>query len=198
MTEGVPERSLPRRIFGLLDIVATAPRPLTLSEIARRAGLPVSTAHRLLGELLQGAVLVRTASGRYQLGEHIWRLGAAAPWERELRRAAAVHLHALARRTGAGVALATLSGDHLLCLDTIAAPGAGLVLAASGDELPLTATSAGRALLATTARDPARLERACLSRISPRTNPGVRCADRRPAQLRGSGPWPNRREPIRE
>ncbi|MGW2963853.1 IclR family transcriptional regulator [Streptomyces sp. NPDC001220] len=153
MPEDIPERSLPRRIFGLLDIVATAPHPLTLSEIARRAGLPVSTVHRLLGELLQSAVLVRTAAGRYQLGMHIWRLGAAAPWERELRRAAAAHLHALARRTGAGVALATLSGDRLVCLDTIAAPGVGLVLAASGDELPLTATSAGRALLATTARD---------------------------------------------
>ncbi|MGW7542558.1 IclR family transcriptional regulator [Streptomyces sp. NPDC054770] len=168
MTEDGPARSLPRRIFGLLDIVGTASRPLTLSEIARSAGLPVSTAHRLLSELLRCDALVRTASGRYQLGEHIWRLGAAAPWERELRRAAAVHLHALARNAGAGVALAALSGDRLVCLDTIAAPGADLKLAVSGDELPLTATSAGKMLLATTARD--RLT-TVLSRPLPRLTP---------------------------
>jgi len=153
MAEELPARSLPRRIFSLLDIVGTAPQPLTLSEIARSAGLPVSTAHRLLSELLECDALVRTASGRYELGEHIWRLGAAAPWERELRRASAVHLHTLARNAGAGVALAALSGDRLVCLDSIAAPGTALVLAASGDELPLTATSAGRVLLAATAGD---------------------------------------------
>lgn len=168
MAEGTHARSLPRRIFNVLDTVGAAPQPLTLSEIARGAGLPVSTAHRLLSELLHCDVLARTATGRYHLGERIWRLGVAAPWERELRRAAAVHLHALARDTGAAVALATLSGDRLVCLDTIAAPGAGLALADSGDELPLTATSAGKALLATMARD--RLG-AVLSKPLPRLTP---------------------------
>jgi DNA-binding IclR family transcriptional regulator len=166
--EGISSRSQPQRVFDLLDAVGAAPRPLTLSEIARGTGLPVSTTHRLLGELLHCDVLARTATGRYQLGERIWRLGVAAPWERQLRRASATHLHALARDTGAAVALAALSGDRLVCLDIIPAPGAGLTLAESGDELPLTATSAGRALLATTARD--RLG-AVLSEPLPRLTP---------------------------
>ncbi|MEV6530826.1 IclR family transcriptional regulator [Streptomyces sp. NPDC048448] len=168
-------RSLPRRIFGLLDIVGASPRPLTLSEIARGAGLPVSTAHRLLSELLHCGVLVRTATGRYELGERIWRLGVAAPWERELRRAAAAHLHDLARRTGSAVALATLSGERLVCLDTVAAPGDGLALAGAGEELPVTATSAGKLLLATTARD--RLG-AVLNKRLPRLTPHTLVAPR--------------------
>ncbi|MFJ5274645.1 IclR family transcriptional regulator [Streptomyces sp. NPDC088358] len=168
MTGDMHARSLPRRIFSLLDTVGAAPRPLTLSEIARGADLPVSTAHRLLSELLHCGVLVRTAGNRYELGERLWRLGVAAPWERELRGTTAAHLHALARRTGSAVALAALSGERLVCLDTIAAPGAGLTLADRGVELPVTATSAGKVLLATTARD--RLG-AVLSKPLPRLTP---------------------------
>jgi DNA-binding IclR family transcriptional regulator len=38
---------------------------LTLTDVARRTGLPVSTTHRLLGQLVEGRLLVRNGDGLY-------------------------------------------------------------------------------------------------------------------------------------
>ncbi|QYN20504.1 helix-turn-helix domain-containing protein [Amycolatopsis sp. DSM 110486] len=147
------KRSVSARIFALLDVVAEAATPPTLSAIARDARLPVSTVHRLLGDLLRSGALVRTADGGYQLGERIWRLGVAAPWEREFRAAAATHAHGLARRTGSAVAFSALDGTRLICLDSVAGHWETVVLSRSGDALPTAATSAGKILLAGAAKD---------------------------------------------
>jgi DNA-binding IclR family transcriptional regulator len=40
-------------------------------EIARLTGLPVSTAHRLLGELVVGGMLERTTHRQYRVGPNI-------------------------------------------------------------------------------------------------------------------------------
>jgi DNA-binding IclR family transcriptional regulator len=44
---------------------------LSNAEIARLAGLPVSTAHRLLSELVVGGMLERTAHGQYRVGPNL-------------------------------------------------------------------------------------------------------------------------------
>lgn len=147
------KRAVSARIFALLDVVAEAATPPTLSAIARDARLPVPTVHRLLGDLLRSGALVRTADGGYQLGERIWRLGVAAPWEREFRAAAATHTHALARRTGSAVALSALDGTRLICLDSVAGLWETVELSRSGDSLPTAAASAGKILLAGAAKD---------------------------------------------
>jgi DNA-binding IclR family transcriptional regulator len=44
---------------------------LSNAEVARLANLPVSTAHRLLAELVVGGMLERTASRHYRVGPRI-------------------------------------------------------------------------------------------------------------------------------
>ncbi|MEW1649056.1 IclR family transcriptional regulator [Streptomyces sp. NPDC091219] len=140
------------RVFSLLDLLGQQSAPATLSEIARQAGLPVSTTHRLLGELVSWGGVERTDSGLYRLGDKIWRLGVTSSWERDLRRVALPHARELAACTGAAVAISTMVGDQLICLDTIRGRLRSVYLAQPGDEIPLFATSAGKLLMSTVDR----------------------------------------------
>ena len=79
-----PGRSVTSRALAVLDAFsATSPR-LSLSEIAGRAGLPLTTAHRLLGELTAWGALSRRTDGRYEIGRRLWDLGLLAPVQLEL------------------------------------------------------------------------------------------------------------------
>jgi DNA-binding IclR family transcriptional regulator len=140
-------RSGAGRIFALLEVFETDPGPLSLSELGRRAGLPVSTTHRLVGELQDWGALERTDDGGYRLGQRVWRLGAATSWERRLRRTCAGYTHRLAAEVGHAVAVSMLDADRLLCLDTVAGRHGSIRLARAGEEIPLFATSAGKLLL---------------------------------------------------
>jgi DNA-binding IclR family transcriptional regulator len=155
------------RVFGLLDLIGQEPIGLTLSELARRAGLPVSTTHRLLGELTAWGGVERTPEGSYRLGEKIWRLGMASSWERQLREIALPHARALAAATGAAVAVSTMVADRLICVDTVRGRSTGIYLAHAGDEIPLFATSAGKLLMAGV--EPATLSEALRTRLERRT-----------------------------
>src|SRR3954447_5261611 len=80
-----PGRSVTSRALAILDAFgATSPR-LSLSEIAERSGTPLTTAHRLLGELTEWGALARRPDGRYEVGRKLWDLGLLAPVQLELR-----------------------------------------------------------------------------------------------------------------
>ena len=68
---------------------------LALSELARRAGLPPPTAHRLVAELVAAGFLARLPDGRYVVGRRLWDLGLLAPVQSGLRQVAAPFLHDL-------------------------------------------------------------------------------------------------------
>ena len=61
---------------------------LSLTELARRAGLPVSTAHRLVERLLIGGALERAVGGGYVIGARLFEIGSLAPRARRPRDAA--------------------------------------------------------------------------------------------------------------
>lgn len=140
------------RVLGLLELIGEQPEPRTLSELARIAQLPISTVHRLLGELVTWGGVERTPDGSYQLGEKIWRLGVTPTWERNVREAALLHVVELVSETGASVALSALSNDRLVCVNTVQGRFESIYLAKAGDELPLFATSAGKLLMSTAER----------------------------------------------
>ncbi len=52
---------------------------LTVTELARRTGLPLTTTHRLAGELVAGGALERGEDGRYRIGLRLWEIASLAP-----------------------------------------------------------------------------------------------------------------------
>ncbi|MFI6896854.1 IclR family transcriptional regulator [Streptomyces sp. NPDC050256] len=121
---------------------------LSLSDLARRARLPVSTVHRMLGELLAWGALERDAQGRYRVGLRLWEVGSLAPRSQGIRELALPHLHDLSSLTRENVQLAVRDGSEVVLVERIGADGAVPTLTRVGGRLAITATGAGLVLLA--------------------------------------------------
>jgi DNA-binding IclR family transcriptional regulator len=121
---------------------------MTLSELARHSGLPLSTAHRLLADLVEWGAVERTDSGCYRVGLRLWELGSLAPRSQGLRERALPFLEDLSRLTGENVQLAVREGAELVFVERIAGTGAVPVLTRVGGRFALTATGVGLVLLA--------------------------------------------------
>jgi DNA-binding IclR family transcriptional regulator len=141
------ERSVAERVFAIADAFERGGE-LTLSEVARRANLPTSTAHRLLAEWVSWGGLVRGDDGRYRVGMKLWRLGVRQPTARRLREVARPYLEDLLEATGEHVHLAVRDGLGVVYLERLSGPGAVPVISDVGSVLPLHATAVGLALLA--------------------------------------------------
>lgn len=146
-------RSVTSRALAILDAFhSTAPR-LTLSEIAERSGTPLSTAHRLLGELTGWGALHRRADGRYEVGRKLWDLGLLAPVQLELRQVAAPFLQDLHTTIRDTVHLAVREGLQALYVERISGRESVPIVSQVGSRLPLHATGVGKVLLAAAPQD---------------------------------------------
>ncbi|MFI1993927.1 IclR family transcriptional regulator [Actinoplanes sp. NPDC020271] len=141
-------KSVTTRALDLLGVFDTEHRSLTLSELARRSGTPLGTAHRLVGELARWGALAREPDGGYVIGRRIWQLGLLAPVQSELRTAASPFLHDLYGATLATVHLAVRDGLEVLYIDRLAGHVSVPVVSKIGSRLPLHATGVGKVLLA--------------------------------------------------
>jgi len=145
---GAPGATVASRLLALLGGFDAEHRHLTLSELAARAGLPLPTAHRLVGELLAWGALARRPSGEYVIGRRLWDLGLLAPVQSGLRQVASPFLHDLYGATLATVHLAVRDGTRALYLDRLSGHASVPVLSQVGSRLPLHATGVGKVLLA--------------------------------------------------
>jgi DNA-binding IclR family transcriptional regulator len=143
-----PGASVVSRALALLGAFDESHRRLTLTELARRADLPVPTAHRLVGELVRHGALARTPSGEYVVGRRIWSLGVLAPVQTGLLEAASPFLHDLYAATLATVHLAVRDDTQVLYLDRLSGRRSVPVVSTVGSRLPLYPTGVGKVLLA--------------------------------------------------
>jgi DNA-binding IclR family transcriptional regulator len=140
--------SVTSRALAVLGAFDGEHRSLTLTDLARRAGLPLATAHRLVGELQQWGALAREPSGEYVVGRRIWQLGLLAPVQSGLRQAASPFLHDLYGTTLATVHLAVRDGLEVLYVERLAGHVSVPVVSRVGSRLPMHATGVGKVLLA--------------------------------------------------
>lgn len=136
------------RALRLLDAFGPDRRTLTLSSLARHAGMPLSTAHRLVAELVEWGALERAVDGTYRVGLRLWELGALAPRGPGLRERALPFLEDLSQITRENVQLAVREGGEVVFVERIAGSGAVPVLTRVGGRFALTATGVGLVLLA--------------------------------------------------
>ena len=143
-----PGASVISRTMALLTAFDDTHPQLSLTELARRADLPVPTAHRLLAELARLRAMHRTKSGQYVIGRQLWDVGLLAPVQTGLREIASPFLHDLYAATLATVHLAVRDGTEVLYLDRLGGKSSVPVVSKVGSRLPLFATGVGKVLLA--------------------------------------------------
>jgi DNA-binding IclR family transcriptional regulator len=140
-------RSVAQKIFSIADVFSASGR-LSLTEIADRTGLPLSTAHRLVGEWVSWGGLVKGEDGLYRVGIRLWKLGVRAPTPRRLRSFALPFMEDLYEVSHENVHLAVLDGQSALYLERLSGRSAVPVISDVGSRLPLHATGVGLVLLA--------------------------------------------------
>lgn len=148
MEKSPSTRSVTGRAFAVLDTFSTKYRRQSLSSIARRSGLPLTTVHRLVHDVEQQAALVRGADGDYEIGRKIWALGTLASVHAELRELALPYMEDVYGLGNDAVQIAVLDGLRCLIIDRIAGSRTMSVLSKPGTRLPLHATGVGDVLLA--------------------------------------------------
>lgn len=142
---------------------------LTLEDIARSTGLPRSTAHRILDQLVRLQWLEHSAAG-YGLGRRSLLLGGRGGDE-DLRAAASPHLHELLLRTGAVVHLAILEGARVRYLDKLGGRFAASVPSRVGATAPAHCTALGKSMLAWV--EPEEVDVVIGSELAPRTTASI-------------------------
>jgi DNA-binding IclR family transcriptional regulator len=136
------------RVLGILDAFTAEHAQLPLSQISRRTGLPLTTAHRLVGELTRWGALERDDTGNYRIGLRLWEAASLAPRSVGLREAALPFLEDLYEATHQNVQLAVLDGADAVYIERISGRDAVHVITRPGGRLPLHATGVGLVLLA--------------------------------------------------
>jgi DNA-binding IclR family transcriptional regulator len=144
----VPTRTSVDRALALLGAFENDDA-LGVTELARRADLPKSTAHRLLAVLEQQALISR--SGReYRLGLKLFELGCrvSASDMSELRDAAIPYLADLYESTRQTVHLAILDRGEVVCVLKLHGSSQRPTPLRIGARMPAHCTAVGKALLA--------------------------------------------------
>lgn len=164
-----PGATVTSRLLAVIAAFDERHRHLTLSELARRADIPVPTAHRLVGELVAGGALQRRSDGRYVVGRLLWEAGLLAPVEGRLKQVAEPFLHDVYAATLATVHLAVRDGDQVLYLERMAGRASVPIVSTVGSRLPMHCTGVGKVLLAHAPREVQDRTFANLTRITPHT-----------------------------
>ncbi|HEV7898494.1 MAG TPA: IclR family transcriptional regulator [Planosporangium sp.] len=142
-----------------------------LSRIAQVTGLPISTVHRILQELVSQGWVREGEERDYMLGPGLLRLAGRAADDSDLARAARPALRALGERSGYTIHFGVRQGDEAVYVDKLDGRGAYGMRSRIGGTLSLHCTAIGKAILAALPEEDVRMiaARTALPRRMPRT-----------------------------
>ncbi|GAA2373069.1 IclR family transcriptional regulator [Streptomyces sp. XM4011] len=149
-TDPAPGGGPLRKSLAVLEALAEAPRPLTLSDLSRRTGQPKSTLHRQLRILTELGLIVRMESKSYQLGTYLFHLAATSGPARlhSLGHKVTPYLIELFQLTRKIVSLGLLSGTRIQHVGTLYGQEHIPLATALRRPFPAHASAAGKLLLA--------------------------------------------------
>lgn len=135
------------RAVALLRAFGSDDHVLGLAELARRTGLPKTTAHRIANQLVRHRLLDRDPYG-YRLSGGLFELGLRASTERTLLELAMPFLQDLYERTHETVHLGVRDGTDVVYLAKIGGHRQAASPSRTGGRMPLYCTAIGKVLLA--------------------------------------------------
>ena len=161
------------RAVALLRCFTQAEYTLSAKDLVERSGIPRSTVHRLISDLVSLGLLTRTTGGRYCVGSLVWELAQHSSIQLHLRHAAQVHLTRLYDASGENIFLGVMTTDvpetaEVMYVGHVRGPQSARTNAQEGRVFPLLSTAMGVAL---TAAQPAEWREQVLRRLGPREIP---------------------------
>jgi len=141
-------KSVTARALAVLDAFDAGHRHQTLAAISRRAGLPLTTTHRFVNQLVEAEALIRCSDGAYEIGSKLWRLGILASVHADLRELALPYMEDIYSLGIDAVQIGVLDGVRCLVIDRISGSRSMSVKSRPGARLPLHASGIGKVLLA--------------------------------------------------
>ncbi|MGP4028802.1 IclR family transcriptional regulator [Actinomadura sp. 3N407] len=136
-----------RRAVAVLTAFRADEDGLGAAELARRSGLPRSTAHRIAADLVEAGLLERQGP-RVRLGLKLFEIGQRVPRQRVLRDAAVPYMSDLREATRQTVHLAVLEGGEVVYVEILGSSGGPRLPSQVGGRLPAHVTGVGKAILA--------------------------------------------------
>lgn len=136
------------RAARILEAFGPGDAALTVTEIARRSGLHIATASRLIEELARVGWLQRDEHRMLRIGLRMWEVASRASPTLSLREAAMPVMEDLHTIVGHDVQLAVLEGDEVLFVERLTGPGAVINFTRVAGRLSLSSSSSGLLLLA--------------------------------------------------
>ncbi|MEI8029196.1 MAG: IclR family transcriptional regulator [Comamonadaceae bacterium] len=137
------------RMFALIDVLASREEAISLKEISEKAGLHLSTTHRLLNDLATGRFVDRPQAGSYRLGMRLLELGNLVKSRLNVRDVALVPMRELHKLIQQPVNLSMRQGDEIVYIERTYSERSGMqVVRAIGGRAPLHLTSVGKLFLA--------------------------------------------------
>lgn len=139
--------SVTSRVVRVLSSFDADTPSLSVSDIARRANLPVATAHRIVGELVEHRLLERNGT-RITIGVRLWEIGSRGSHTLSLREAAMPFLEDLNAAIQQHTQMGILDGKEVLFVERLSARGSTLNITKIAGRLPVHACSSGLVLMA--------------------------------------------------
>ena len=147
-SEAAPRGDMVGKALRLLVLLGESPRGITLSDLARRAGYPVSTTHRLLNSIAREQFAVLDEERRWNLGLRLFELGQQVVHARGFTEIATPVLQRITRETGEPTLMAVLDGESQLYVHFVEGTRQVQITGEPGRRGPLHCTSMGKCLLA--------------------------------------------------
>ena len=137
------------RMMSLLDALAGHAVPVNLKQLASETSLHPSTAHRILGVMVESRLVDRIEPGTYRLGIRLLELGNLVKSRISVRQEALPYMQMLHQELGETVNLSVRHDDEVVYIERTAAGNSMMrVVQIIGARAPLHITAVGKVFLA--------------------------------------------------
>ncbi len=146
--QDAPRGDMVSKALRLLVLLSESPHGVTLSELARQSGYPVSTTHRLLTSIAREDFATLDDERRWNLGLRMFELGQRVLHARGFADIATPVLQRVTRSTGEPTLMSVLEGHEQLYVHFVEGTQQVQITGEPGRRGPLHCTSMGKCLVA--------------------------------------------------
>jgi DNA-binding IclR family transcriptional regulator len=137
------------RMMSLLDALARHSAPINLKQLASETALHPSTAHRILGVMVDNRLVDRVEPGTYRLGIRLLELGSLVKSRITVRQEALPYMQTLHHQLGETVNLSVRHDDEVVYVERTSTGSSIMrVVHIIGARAPLHITAVGKVFLA--------------------------------------------------